>query len=173
MRVEPGNGEPRTSDTETVVEIARDDAPGVEDEVTSEFGDHVSEREMDSDGYDRKLGRPQHHHRLHGLAGGFLGEPAEIFGMSGFSEPRSIEHVLGNRIGHDRAGGTGVEVGYGATDRRQRRRRARSIGVARLGTDRHADIDHGQRGPEGRGGRLRLDHRDGHVGRDPFQRAAL
>ena len=168
MRIETGNSEARTRDVETVAEIACDDAAGLDDEVGGEPGDDVFEREVDGDRHDRKLGRPQHHHRPHGHAGGFLDELAEVFGMAGFGETRSIEHVLGNRIGHDRAGDARGDVGHGATDRRKRRGSARSIRVARLGADRHADIDHGQRGLEGGAGRLWLHDGDGHVGRDPL-----
>ena len=90
----------------------------------------------------------------------------EILGVSGLGEAGAVEHVLGDRIGDDRAGGAGADVGHGAVDGGERRRRARLIRSARLGADRHADVDNGQRGREGRPCRRRLDHRDGQIGRD-------
>ena len=107
------------------------------------------------------------------IAGGFLGELAEILGMAGFGEARPVEHVLGDRIGHDRAGGAGADIGDGATDGRKRGRRARLIGTAGLGGDRNADIDNRQRGLEGGAGRMRArQRRSSHRARSA-RRAAL
>ena len=85
---------------------------------------------MDGDRHHRKLGRPQHHHRLRRDPGQVLGQLGEILGMAGLGEARAIEHVLGDRIGDDRASRAGADVGHRATDRCDRRRCARLIGMA-------------------------------------------
>ena len=44
-------------------------AAGLDDQVAWSALRHLLERHMDGDRHDRELGRPQHHHRLHRLAG--------------------------------------------------------------------------------------------------------
>ena len=50
------------------------------------------------------------------------------FGVARFGKARSVEHVLGDRIGDDGRGVAGQDVADRAADRRNRRRRARPSG---------------------------------------------
>ena len=143
MRIEAGDGKARTRDAEALMQVAGDDAAGLDHEVCGEFGDDVLERKVDGDRHHCELGRPQHHHRPDSRAGRFLDQLTEIFGVSGLGKARAIEDVLGNRIGHDRGRRPGADIGHRAANGRKRRRRARLIRMARFCADRHADVDDG------------------------------
>ena len=61
-----------------------------------------------------------------GLPVASCGELGEKFGVAGFGKARTIEHVLGDRIGDDRRGAAGQHIGDRAADRGDCRRRAAS-----------------------------------------------
>ena len=81
--------------------------------------------------------------------------------MAGIGEARAVEHVLGDRVGHDGGGRAGADIGDGAADGGKRRRRAacRRAGRASAVTATPMSTT-GKRVAEGRVGGCRLDHRD-------------
>ena len=158
--------EPRAGDAEAILEVARDDAAGLRDELAGEPRHHLAQRQMNGDRNDGKLVRPEHHHRLRGYAHHLGCELRQILGMAGLGEARFVEHVLGHRIGDDRAGAADMHVAHGLPDRGDRGGRARCIGVAGLGRDGDPDIDDRQRLREGGSSRRRLDLGDRHVRSD-------
>ena len=106
----------------------------------------------------------------HSIITGRAGDPGrlrrelgQIFGVAGLGKPGPVEHVLGDRIGHDGVGEAGEDVPDREIDGRDRRRRAGSIGMAGRRGDGHADIDHRQRCGEDRRrfSRLACRHLDG------------
>ena len=92
-------------DAEARAQVARDDPAGLDDQVGGQPADGTSlQRQVDGDRHHGELRRPQHHHR-HAPArrSCSCGELGEIFGVAGIGEARAVEHVLGDRIGDDRA----------------------------------------------------------------------
>ncbi len=136
MRIETGDDETRPRNGEARAQVVRHDPAGLDDEVGGQPADHVAQRQVDGDRHHGEFRRPQHHHRMHRHAGVFLGELGEIFGMSRLGEARAVEHVLGDRIGDDRARRAGLHVGDGAADGGDRDRRARCVGAAWLAPSR-------------------------------------
>jgi hypothetical protein len=82
---------------------------------------------------------------MQGASGVLLGEPGEKLGMSRLGESGAIKHRLGDRVGDDGVGASGEHVGDRALDRRDRGRRARRIGMPRLGGDLLGEPHHRQR----------------------------
>ena len=92
----------------------------------------------------RKLGRPQHHDRPHRGAGRLRREAAQKFGVTGFGEAGAIEHIFGNRIGHQRRRLAREHVTDAEPDGGNRGRRARLVGMAGRRGHGSAEIDHGK-----------------------------
>jgi hypothetical protein len=97
--------------------------------------------------------------------------------MSRFLKAGPVQHVLGDRIGHDCARQARQHMADTKTDRGDRGRRARRIGASRCGRDGAADIHNRQRGGEDRSGVLRIaigqgDRRSAEY-RAPFQKRAI
>ena len=127
MWIEPRNGEAGARDAEAAREIARHDAAGLDDEVrvsadtTSLSGRWIVTGTTASSG-------------AHSIMTGCAALPvasaasfAEKFGVAGLGKARAIEHVFGDRIGHERAGVTGKHIGDGQADRGDRGRRAAGV----------------------------------------------
>src|SRR5579872_171079 len=87
---------------------------------------------MNGDGDDCKRRRPQHHGGERGAALR-RGEFGQIFGMAGVTKTCAIKHVLGDRIGHDRACVPSHDIGHSLADRGQGRARAGVVGMTGAG----------------------------------------
>ncbi len=131
---------------------------GLHDQSGREPGHDLAQRQVNGDGNDRELGRPQHHDRMRALAARPLRELGQIFGVAGLGEAGAVEDILGDRIGDEGGGPSGQHVGDRAVDGGERRRRAAGVRTAGLRGDGDPDIDHRQGGAERRRGRARLDH---------------
>ena len=118
VRIKAGDGKTRPRDAEALTQVARDNPPGFDYEISAEMGDDIFQRKVDSDWYDREFRGPQHHHRATCHAGRFLDQLTEIFGMSRLGEARAIEHVFGDRIGDHGHCGSGADVGHCLTNGR-------------------------------------------------------
>ncbi len=171
MRVEPGDRDARARDAEAGGEVARDDAAGLDDEVAGQARHHVAQRQVDGHRHHRELRRPQHHHRMHGLAGRLGGELGEEFGMARLGKAGAIKHVLGDRIGDHGGGAAGHHIGDRAADRGDRRRRAAGVGIAGRGGDRQAERDDRQSALEGGVCFLRRDDGERHIEAEERARA--
>jgi len=152
VRVQARDGETRFGDAETFDEVARGDAAGFDDQILAQAADDILERQMDGHRHNGQFGRPQQHDRMRGAAGRFLGEPGEEFGMARLGETGAIKDVLGDGIGDHGGGAPGDDVGDGAADRRDRRRRAGVVGCTGPGADLDVERRHRQRMLECRDG---------------------
>ena len=103
-----------------------------DDQVARKLSQRLAQRDMNGDRHDGKRRRPQHHDGLRrGIAR--RGKFGKIFGMTGMAKTGTVEHVLGNRIGDDRARPARHDVAYRLADRGQGRAGTAVIGVTGLG----------------------------------------
>ena len=117
-------------------QVMRHDAAGFDNQFGRKLLEDVLERQMDCHRNDRKFRRPQHHHRPQRLAGRFLHQLGQKFGVAGLGEAPTVKHVLGDRIGDYRGGRARQHVGNRAANRGDGRRRARPVRAAGFGAHR-------------------------------------
>lgn len=99
MRVETGDGEAWRRDPEFFPKVRIDNAAGCYNQLFSQRGWHVLDRDMDSDRHDPNLGAGDHHHRCYGLARLTQREIGQKFRMTGKAESGFVKHGFRNRIG--------------------------------------------------------------------------
>ena len=137
MWVEAGDRDARTRNSKARAKVVRHNPSRLRDQIGCELRNHVLERQVDCHRHNRKLRRPQHHHRPRGFARRFMRQLGEEFGVTRLRKARTIEHILGHGVGNDGRGTPRQYVCDRATDRSDRGRRARSVGLAGRGRDRH------------------------------------
>ncbi len=86
MRIEPADHEPRAREAEAALLVARDDAAGLDQELTGQEPRHISNWDVDGGRHHGQLFRPQQHHRTQRR---FAGEVREEFGVAGKLNPAS------------------------------------------------------------------------------------
>ena len=106
------------------------------------------------------------------LAGRFVHQRGQKFGMTRFGKSPIVEHVLGHRVGDDRGRGTRQDVGDRAANGGDGGRCARPVRVAGLGAHGDVEGDDRQRRRKRRGGGARRYGRDRNVEAEPSGAAA-
>lgn len=92
---------------------------------------NIAQRDMDRRRHDGEFLRPQHHHGTICAAIMARGQRREKFRVAGMREAGGVEHMLGDRIGDERARLAANDEFHSALDRSDRCFRVRRIGRAR------------------------------------------
>ena len=152
MRIEARYRQTRMRDAEARPHIRRDDAHGPNDEVARQQPRHVGIRNVDRDGDDRQLRRPQQHDGLRSFAVIGRRQRRKELRMARMSEAGGVKDVLGDGIGDDGACGAARNQIDALLDGGDRARSIRRVGNSGRAGDAMTGREHRQGRPENSAG---------------------